>query len=226
LLFGNGLIASIFDEYRDKQDYVVFASGVSNSNELREEEFFREEVLVKKILNNYKTKQFIYFSSCSLEDVDLKGSPYHQHKLNMEKIIENLSNNYIIFRLPHVVGKGGNKNTVINYFYNKVENEEYFDIWENATRNIIDMEFLYKVVSYLIDNKVYLNEKINIAYENNTKVVDIVIAIERILNKKANYTLIEKGSDLKINMSKIRNIIKEIGMEQPTIFDLIKNYKE
>ena len=226
MLFGNGLIASIFDEYRDKQDYVVFASGVSNSNELREEEFFREEVLVKKILNNYKTKQFIYFSSCSLEDVDLKGSPYHQHKLNMEKIIENLSNNYIIFRLPHVVGKGGNKNTVINYFYNKVENEEYFDIWENATRNIIDMEFLYKVVSYLIDNKVYLNEKINIAYENNTKVVDIVIAIERILNKKANYTLIEKGSDLKINMSKIRNIIKEIGMEQPTIFDLIKNYKE
>ena len=50
MIIGNGLIASLFNEY-DKENVVFFASGVSNSSETRREEFLREENLIQKILS-------------------------------------------------------------------------------------------------------------------------------------------------------------------------------
>ena len=45
---------------------------------------------------------------------------YYHHKENMETIIESSALNYIIFRLPQVVGNGGNKNNLINFLFRHI----------------------------------------------------------------------------------------------------------
>jgi len=219
------MLASMFIDYKNSNNIIIFASGVSNSSETREKEFLREKTLVENTLKNYRDKLFIYFSSCSLDDPQLSNTPYHIHKRNMEQLIKEISNYYIIFRVPNIIGRGGNKNTIINFLFNKIKQEEVFDLWINATRNIVDIEDLYKIVSYIINNRVFKNIILNIAYEYNYKVEDIVHAIENILNKKAKYNIINKGADLKIDIQKTLPILNELKIVQPTIETLIKKYK-
>ena len=225
MIIGDGMLASMFIDYKNSNNIIIFASGVSNSSETREKEFLREKTLVENTLKNYRDKLFIYFSSCSLDDPQLSNTPYHIHKRNMEQLIKEISNYYIIFRVPNIIGRGGNKNTIINFLFNKIKQEEVFDLWINATRNIVDIEDLYKIVSYIINNRVFKNIILNIAYEYNYKVEDIVHAIENILNKKAKYNIINKGADLKIDIQKTLPILNELKIVQPTIETLIKKYK-
>lgn len=49
MIIGNGLLGSAFIEF-DLPEVVFFASGVSNSSEISEKEFNREENLIHKIL--------------------------------------------------------------------------------------------------------------------------------------------------------------------------------
>jgi len=80
MIVGNGMIATKFKRYEDQDDVLIFASGVSNSSETKDISFLRELEMVKSCLDNFSDKRFIYFSSCSLEDIELKNTPYHLHK--------------------------------------------------------------------------------------------------------------------------------------------------
>lgn len=226
MLVGHGLIASVFSNYKDDDRVVIFASGVSNSLEIDDKEFVRERKLIEKNLKENSNKLFIYFSSCSLEDSELQNTPYHKHKKYLEQIIKEKTNNYLIFRLPNVIGKGGSKNTIINFLINKIRANQKFELWKNATRNIIDIVDVYKIVSHIIEKRIFNNITINIAYKQNNKLLDIVKAIEKILDKKALYILVNKGINLKIDNSKIQSIMIELGIVQPTIIDIIKKYKD
>ena len=62
MIVGNGLIASGFLE--SKEDFskcVIFASGVSDSKEIKLEEFDRERNLIIKTINENQNEKFIYF---------------------------------------------------------------------------------------------------------------------------------------------------------------------
>ena len=83
---------SAFIEF-DLPEVIFFASGVSNSSEISEKEFNREENLIHKILGDNPQKQFVYFSTCSIYDSSKNGSPYVLHKLKMEQIIINKASN-------------------------------------------------------------------------------------------------------------------------------------
>ena len=63
MVVGNGMIAKAFYEYNSVDDILIFASGVSSSNLNLESEFTREYTMVKKYLQAYPEKLFIYFSS-------------------------------------------------------------------------------------------------------------------------------------------------------------------
>ncbi len=223
MIIGKGLIATTFHKYQDIKDIIIFASGVSNSNEVDMCKFEREEELLRNTLS--LNTLIIYFSSCSLEDRELKNTPYHLHKKRMEDIVLKEANRYLIFRVPNILGYGGNKNTIINYLYDAIDKNNRFTLWENATRNIIDIETLEAIISYIIDNNVFINEIINIAYNKNTKVIDIVHAIEIVLNKKASFEVIDKGVDLRIDNSKVLNILKILNIKQLSINYLINKYK-
>lgn len=225
MIIGNGMIASKFSHYKYNKRVIIFASGVSNSTETEINKFNREKELLIDTLHKYKNKFFIYFSSCSIENNELKDTPYHIHKRAMELQIKQLSNNYLIIRLPNVIGNFGNNNTIINFFFNNIKNNNDFVVWKNATRNIIDIEDVYSITSYIIDKKIFINQTLNIAYDSNINVMDIISAIEMVLNKKASYQIQDKGFDIKINNEKIKYIMQKLSIKQPNIIELIKKYK-
>ncbi len=226
MVIGNGMIANMFKKYASVNNVVIFASGVSDSSEVKDIVFLREKSLIKSTINQHKDKQFIYFSSCSLEDEELKYTPYHMHKKKIELSIQRNSPNYIIFRLPNVIGFGGNEANIINFLINKIKNNNEFAIHKNATRNIVDIEHFYQIASYIIDNKSYRNRIINIAYDSNTSIIDLVFSIEKMLNIKSIFSTESKGSDLKIDNLEIRHIMEMLNIKQPDILTLLRKYKD
>jgi nucleoside-diphosphate-sugar epimerase len=174
MVVGNGLIAKIFYEYKDNTEYLIFASGVSNSNENNGSEFEREFNLIKKYIK-YDTK-FIYFST-----INNDNKKYFKHKRNIENYISEKSKNYLIFRLPNVVGNGGNINNIFNFFKQKIKNDELLKI-KDVNRSLIDIEDIKKICIQCFFNK---NKILNISKIESIKVIDIINIMSNELNKKA-----------------------------------------
>ena len=107
----------------------------------------------------------------------------------------------------------------------RIVEEKKFVLWKNAYRYILDVEDMYKICSFIIENKLFLNNSINISYEKADSVVDIVKAIEKIFEKKAKYELVEKGSNIEIDTSMIENIRNKLKITKPDIEYLIRKYK-
>ncbi|MDD3645908.1 MAG: NAD-dependent epimerase [Candidatus Gracilibacteria bacterium] len=212
MIIGNGLIAKAFKYYEWNNDVIIFASGVSNSQNKDLNEFKREIDLLEKSLNENKDKLFIYISSCSIDDETLKDSLYVKHKINAENIIKSSGNKYLIFRTSNPVGFTKNQNTILNFLYNKIINKESFTIWKNAKRNLIDIEDLFNISKEIIDNAIYINDTINITNKLYFPILDIVKNFENITGKKAIYEIKDLGGTPKIDTKKIEPIINKIGI--------------
>ena len=180
MIIGKGLIAKAFEHYKDNDNVIIFSSGVSNSSETRESEFEREESLLKS--NLLLDKKFIYFSTVSVVDGSLK-SPYINHKIKMEKIISDNHNNYLIFRLPIVVGNNANNITFFNSLKYMISNEEELKVF-NVGRYLIDIDDLSEKLPTLIDNLSEKNKTLNICFNNFSMVSEIIERMEFHLNKK------------------------------------------
>lgn len=149
MIIGNGLVASVFKKNeKDYKDYLVFASGVSNSNETKKKEFDREkELIIKSILNN-KNLTFLYFSSVL---VGVTNNEYYNHKLAMEELIKSITDDYVIFRVPQIIGKIGNPNNLVNFFKKAIIDGKTFTVKQRTQRALIDIEDLEKIVNYCKD---------------------------------------------------------------------------
>lgn len=135
MIVGRGDIASIIN---DREGALFFVSGVSNSNETRDAEFFREIELLDK---QDKSKCIFYFSSISVDDISKVGnSKYLQHKLRMEMLIKSNFENYNIIRIGNILW-GNNPNTFLNYIRTKIKKGEPVLI-KDEYKFVIDKEQL------------------------------------------------------------------------------------
>lgn len=205
MVVGSGMLANAFEVYRNNQDVVIYASGVSNSKELDKEVFIREKKLLLDTINNNRNSLIIYFSTCSILDSSVNKSKYVLHKLEMEKIIKEKCNQFYIFRLPQVVGNT-NSPTLINFLFSSIINNTKININKNSTRNLIYVDDLFRLIDFIIINKLNINSTINIATPFNTFIIDIVSIIEDILNKKANINLVNFGKIQDINICEIKDL--------------------
>lgn len=130
-IVGHGDIASVL---KDREDRLYFASGVSNSLENRESEYYREiDLLLHHCVFN--SMKIVYFSSLCVFYLD---SRYSQHKLRMERLIKEHFPKYTIIRLGNITW-GKNPHTLINYL-KAHKDAEIRDVY----RYIIDRdEFLH-----------------------------------------------------------------------------------
>ena len=197
MIVGNGLIASLFNEY-DNENVVFFASGVSNSLETRKQEFLREEHLVQKKLLENPEKIFVYFSTCSIYDSSKNDSLYVNHKLKIEQIIAHSAQKYLILRVSNAVGEGGNPNLLMNHLIHAVNTGKTIDVHTLATRNLIDTEDIREITLQLIAQGKY-NKIVNISYLYNYSIIEILEIIERFYNQKTNLNLIKKGQNYSIS---------------------------
>ena len=118
MIIGNGDIASVIN---DREDLVIFACGVSDSQCTDEKEFDRE---ANRLLEIARYKHVVYFSSLSIYE---KDTPYTKHKRYIEKYIKSLFPVYTIIRLGNITW-GKNPNTIINYFKDKVSKCEKVEL--------------------------------------------------------------------------------------------------
>ncbi|GLS89620.1 hypothetical protein GCM10007916_06870 [Psychromonas marina] len=193
MIVGNGLLASYFNKYSNNDNYLVFASGVSNSNELNTKCFFREETLLRETINSESDKHFIYFSSCDVIYCEQMKKPYYFHKKRMEKIIADNCRNFTIFRLPQIISKSNNPHLLVNYFKDSILNKKQFNIWCNATKNLVHIDDVFLMVDYAINNMEVSSKTINIVNSEYYSVDEIVNTISDFLglNYKAHY--MDKG---------------------------------
>lgn len=215
MIIGNGLIAEKFrNELYDK--YVVFASGVSDSSNTNIDKFEREKSLLVKTISTI-TNPIIYFSTISSLNTN---SPYFDHKRNMESLILESGIDYYIFRLPQVLGNGGNPNNLINYFKSKIISGVHFDIMADSYRSIIDVDDVLLISTHIVNN-FNKNKIYNIAGIEFKKVSEIVIYLEEILLKKSNTSIIDKVSDIiKENSNEVEESINALSINRK---DYIKN---
>lgn len=116
---GNGDIASVLI---DREDFIFFARGVSNSQCIDKKQFERERLAILKHTDT--DKHFVYFSSLSVYTHD---TPYTRHKETMEELIKQTFKLYTIIRIGNITW-GNNQNTIINFIKNKIKNNESFTI--------------------------------------------------------------------------------------------------
>lgn len=209
---GNGLIANGINIMDKNEKIVLFASGVSNSNETDILQFERERELLTGTIANNPNKTFIYISSCAVEDPP-EDNPYYTHKHTMEELVKNSVKDYYIFRLPQVVGQTTNKNTLFNFLIDRISNHIPFDIWINATRNLIDVDDVNQIINSIIQKKKFQNTAINIASLYNCSILELVDKMEYFLGEKAIYHKIPKGHKYKIDTSSIEEIVVQLNLK-------------
>ncbi len=225
MIIGNGMIASAFREFKDNDNVLIFASGVSNSQETNKNAFQREQKLIEDTIQNYGQKLFVYFSTCSMYDPDAQDTLYVQHKLHMEKLIQEKSNTFLILRISQILGKSKN-NTLVNYLYNRIYNNKHFELWKNSNRNLIALPEVLNISRILIENKKNHNSTFHIANPIYIYVTELVHMFEEILRKQAHYTIIEKGSKYNPIPLDITNITQSLQIEfdQKYYFKHLKHF--
>jgi hypothetical protein len=146
MIIGHGDIASVLT---DREDRTYFASGVSNSSETRESEYYREAEL---LLGQDKSKRLVYFGSLSIFYSDCR---YARHKRMMENLVRKNFEHYTIIRMGNITW-GENPNTLINFIRNKIRNREPFEI-QDVYRYVTDKEEFLHWIDLIPDFSCELN---------------------------------------------------------------------
>jgi|MDSY01.1.fsa_nt_gb nucleoside-diphosphate-sugar epimerase len=224
-IIGKGMIAQAFLKSASN-NCIFFCSGVSNSKETSRAEFIREiEVFNKTIKNKtIKNKTVIYFSSYIAES---STTPYALHKKNMENIIENTCDKYLIIRLPSVVGLTKN-NTLISYFIKMILNNKVIKIEKDARRHLIDVEDVVRITDYLISNNCY-NKSISIGSKSSISPLELIRLISNELNiNQIKYELCDGGNNQYSNINVMETILpkKDKIMNKSYNEKLIKKYSK
>lgn len=216
-VFGSGAIASRFASYTLQSRYLIFAGNIHDSAISKPDDISAEESALKVALAGLSGKQtLVYFSSCSIDDITQERSPYVIHKKFAEQLICASAANYLIIRLPQVIGlmetEGGLVNTLVKAF----RDGDRFDLWERARRNFIDLDDVYAIVHHILQECDVQNTVINVASPYPTPVTEFVSVLEAHFGATGNYELINRGSDYDIDVSAIKGAIDRLNIDFST----------
>jgi len=188
-IIGSGFIAKNFfklSKNLSKLNIILYAAGVSDSKTKSKHKLNKEYSRIKNYLNNFDyTKKLIYISSFSVFDPHRNKTLYIKNKIKIEKFIQKSGVNYLIIRLPEVVGRSKNKNTLLNFIYYNIKKNNKFILWKNTKRNIIDIDDAVKLLSIIIKKNFFKKDQINLISKYFYSIENIVKSLEKLLNKKA-----------------------------------------
>jgi dTDP-4-dehydrorhamnose reductase len=132
----------------------------------------------------------------------------------MENFIIKNSENYIIYRMPQIVGNNGNSNNLVNYIKNSIEKKEKIFIYEKAMRAILDVEDLKKIVDGSIEQ--IINEVINISFVEKVNFRNLCKKIGKILKINPIVETIEPINSVNWDIENsgiVEDVIKKIKIE-------------
>ena len=230
-IIGSGFMAkNFYDRIQEleKLNICLYAAGVSNSQTEDENLLIKDQNRIIDFSKQFnQEKKLVYLSTCSINDPSRNKNPYVKNKIYIENILKKRFNKFLIIRLPEVVGKNDNKSSLVNFFYHNIKNGKKFEIWTKAKRNLIDIQDVVLITMILLKNCFPNNTIINVANSMNYKVRVIVKNLEKLINIKANYNLVDKGDEnWQIDISEISKIIKnnKINFNENYLYQMLKKY--
>lgn len=142
-IIGSGDIAKALN---DREEFLFFAAGVSNSSELDESQYEREQTRLKRDIEmaHVAGLHFVYFSSIACF---FSMTRYTVHKMEMELLVRENCRHYTIIRIGNITW-GSNPHTFINYIRNKKAKGEFVQI-RDEWKYLIDQEQLRFVTDNL-----------------------------------------------------------------------------
>jgi len=218
MILGSGLLATSFSPaFARSDDVMIYAAGVSNSSCTDRQEFERERIRLTASLQAARAvRTFVYFSTCSLLDLELADKPYGSHKNAMEGLVRGHPG-HLILRLPQLAGRSANPHTLLNYLHARISRSERFAIWSRATRNIIDVDDVVRIARYLIDAELS-GDTLNVANTQSYPIKYIVSTLEQVCGKKAVYDVVEKGASYPVDVKRIEPILTEARVTFPSSY--------
>lgn len=122
-IIGSGDIASAL---KDREEFIFFAAGVSNSSESDEAQYDREKKRLRRDVEIARSTgmHFVYFSSIACF---FSITRYTVHKMEMEMLIREYCPHYTIIRIGNILW-GSNPNTFINFIRNKKAKGQFVQI--------------------------------------------------------------------------------------------------
>ena len=216
MIVGTGLIARAFIPHLQAlAGACVYAAGVSNSSCIDSREFERErQRLLESIAAVSADCLFLYFSTCSVDDASTRESAYVRHKVAMEQLVRQRER-HLVLRLPQLAGFTPNPHTLLNYLYARIVRSERFAIWRGATRNIIDVDDVARIVTDLVVTEKACGETIKVANSRCYGILDIVRAMEDALGHKAIFDIIDRGGGSAIDIDRIQAALHRCGIAFP-----------
>lgn len=193
MIIGRGLVATAFvADWQQDESTVIVAAGVSNSAETERVAFEREEHLLDDVLARNDMECIVYFSSCAVGNPAERQTPYLQHKARMEaRMLADPRGQ--VFRLPQVVGDGGNPHTLTNFLRSRIESGEPFDVWARAERNLMDIQDVVVLATHILRHRHDFPSMMSLADVQSTNMLTIVRCMEAVLNRKGNYRILDQG---------------------------------
>lgn len=207
MVLGEGLIANRFSDYSLQSKYLIYAGKIHDSTLLDEGRIHEEEAAISTALSANNDKVFVYFSSCSILDENMHSTPYVNHKIRMERLIQKTSKSFLIIRVPQLMGLSDVGSSLVNYLFDSIVNGKPFELWEDAQKNLIDIDDVHEIVGVLLGTNSSFNKVFNIASTHQTSVSAIVREIEAFTGRAGVYTNVSKGSSYKIDIEEIETVL-------------------
>jgi nucleoside-diphosphate-sugar epimerase len=212
-------------------DVLIYANGNPLRYKANEDPFFDFKASVESVaeyIHNIDCKLFVHISSIIVYDkINSKETTkenitinverldnYGYHKILAENYVKKYSKNFLIFRLPGLVGKNLEKNPAYDY----INKEKRVMISSESTLNFINTDKVAKSILKIIQLNIK-NDIFNLASKNSIKIKDI----EKVIGYNTKYTSDAEKSlqNYQINIEKIQQYV-----EMTTSEEAIKEYFE
>lgn len=208
MIIGRGLLARSFAaDFAHDPDVVVFASGVSNSQEADPTAFERERQMLDEALAT--GRRLVYFGSCGVVAADEEMSPYMRHKRAMEARVLARGDN-LVLRLPQVVARTDNPHTLVNFLVARILRDEPFSVWSGAERNLVDIDDVVAIGRHWI--RAGGTGAWAIASATSLPMPQIVRILEQALDRPARYTIVDRASHLPIDRP-LLHVAEALGID-------------
>lgn len=223
-IIGHGFLAQHLASIAGSHDRVVaLAAGVSAAAATTPEQFRREADLVASVLDRCLAsgERLLFFSTASTgiygaaqrgsEDEDaVPCTPYGQHKLRLERLIQASGADYLIVRLAHVAGPSQPGHQLLPSLINQITAGEV-TLHDGARRDIIDVADVVTVIDHLLGAGVS-RDVVNIATGWPVPVEDLVSWIERESGRTARRAIIRRPPvNYHICTAKLRHLVPEVA---------------
>lgn len=236
-VLGSGLLAQkIIASSGNSSNALIFARGVSDSSCRDLLQYERECLhLFEAIIDCQKTgRRLVYFSSAGAiygdsDEIKCEKSPlfpktpYGRHKLLCESVIVNSGINFLILRLPNIIGHGGNPNQLIPFLVSSVYNGKV-RLQKNATRDLIGIDDTVRILDALL-NTVRENLIVNVASGHSVSVIDIMKEIQYTLKKSVEIEYVEGGQQQRFAIGRLQKLLPSLVHFEPDYYkSLISEY--